>query len=101
MASRAKQIALGAAHGLLSGVAGATASAALFMTVYHPHGGGDVGDWTSIVFATGAFVVGIPIGILAGIAWSFSAWPRWRLAAGLCVAGLAVATVALFSSRSS
>lgn len=97
--SRLRQVAIGAGVGLLSAVVGAGLSAGLFLAVYHPHGGGDIGDWTAVAFGIGAFVIGLPLGLLAGIGWSFTAQPRWRLLAIFAAGGLLAAVIGLANSR--
>jgi hypothetical protein len=84
----AKRIAIGGGVGLLGGLAGAGACSGVFIALYHPHPGGQIGDWTFLVVAIIAFVLGAPLGLAAGVAWSFSARPKWQLASGLAVAGL-------------
>ena len=84
----AKGIATGAGIGLLGGVAGAAVCSGVFFALYHPHPGGQIGDWTFLAVAIIAFVLGAPLGLVAGVGWSFSARPKWQLAGGLAAAGL-------------
>jgi hypothetical protein len=89
----AKRIAITGALGLLAGVGGAALCSGIFCAAYHPHGGGQIGDWATLLVAIVSFIVGPVVGLLAGVAWSFSTRPRWQLAAGLGAAGLVTGVI--------
>ena len=74
--------------GALLGAAAGGLTGGIFMLVYRPHGGGDVGDWTSFIVLVGAVLVGAALGLVSGGVWGVIRRPMWQLAAGLGAVGV-------------
>jgi hypothetical protein len=88
---------VGAGLGLLLGLGGAAVTSGVFLALYHPHGGGDVGDWSFLAVIVVSALAGIPLGGIAGLVWSWLKRPWWQLAAGMGGVGLASGLVSVFA----
>ncbi len=89
----------GAAIGLGLGLLAGGLTGGIFVLIYHPHGGGQIGDWTGIAVLVISPVVGGITGILLGTVWAGLKRPWWQLAIGLGAAAIAAAVLALVSCR--
>jgi hypothetical protein len=85
----------GAAIGLVLGLLAGGLTGGMFLLIYTPHGGGQIGDWTGFVVLIISLVVGGIAGILLGMLWVGLKLPWWQLAAGLGAAAIAAALFAL------
>jgi hypothetical protein len=88
---------MGAAIGLGLGLLAGGVTGGIFILIYKPHGGGQIGDWTGLILLFMSPVVGGILGILLGMVWIGLKRPWWQLAAGLGAAAVAAALLALVS----
>lgn len=84
--------------GLGVGVASGALCGGLFMLQYTPHGGGQIGDWTSILAFGGAVIVGGPVGLVGGIAAALSGFKLRWLFIGLAALGLLASGVLMLAN---
>jgi hypothetical protein len=83
--------------GLGAGAGSGAVGGGLFMLIYTPHGGGQIGDWTSLLVLAGMIIVGTPLGLIGGIASALSGFKlRWLLVSlgALALVACAVAFLA-------
>jgi hypothetical protein len=73
---------------LATGAAAGGLGGGLFALVYTPHGGGQIGDWTSIIAWAGMVLGGAVVGLVSGVVCGLTALKFWKLAAGLGGLGL-------------
>lgn len=95
--SKALNVLIGLGQGLVAGVAGGGVTSGVFIALYHPHGGGDVGDWTFLVVLIFSALIGLPLGAIAGIVCRLWGRPWWHLLVGMSGAGLLAGVVSLFA----
>ena len=95
-ASRALRVGLaGLGLGLVSGAE----AGLVFAMAYHPHGGGQIGDWTALAVGIGALVAGPIAGAITGVAWGVADRAVKHLAIGLCALGPVAGLIAWAVAR--
>ena len=90
---------MGAAIGLGLGLLAGGLTGGIFILLYRPHGGGQIGDWTGFIVLVISPVVGAITGILLGTLWTGLKRPWWQLGAGLGAAAIAAALIALVANH--
>lgn len=89
----------GAAIGLGLGLLAGGLTGGLFILVYRPHGGGQIGDWTGFIVLVISPIIGGITGLLLGMVWVSLKRPWWQLAAGLGAAAIVAALITLASNH--